>query len=482
MPSSSSLSASEKSHVKLIVPPPTKILAASLARIYFAHPDPSSWSYGGLQGALLLVADRARGAHFLNLVDLISNRGVIWEHEVYKGFEYYQDRPFFHSFAGDDCMIGIVFPAEGDARNFYKQVSNRKEIKPTAKAKAAAAPAKKKNTAKGGSIDKSRISAPAVGSFVHVAHMGYDAEKGFTSSGVDPSWMAFLGDLQSHGIDEAVIAENMDFIKSFVREAQKSDGAAGGPRKKPPPPPAPRRALHAQQDSTSSITATFPPAAPPPPPSRGTPPSRTPPSPANTAPTPVAPQPPLRVPPPPSRAPVAPPPAPPAPPSRPTSAAPPAPPPPPPPVGRPVVPAPPPPPPPPPGRPAPPPAPPQNSTEPSPPPPPPPPPPPQGGGIPPPPAPPPPPGGSAKASVPTSSPPGRADLLASIQGKGVHSLRKTDGPPPSPSPAAIATSSESSGGGAAGGDLTAALAAALMQRNKKLGDSDDDDDEEEEDW
>ena len=28
-----------------------------------------------------------------------------------------------------DCMIGLVFPAEGDARNFYKQVSNRKEIK-----------------------------------------------------------------------------------------------------------------------------------------------------------------------------------------------------------------------------------------------------------------------------------------------------------------------------------------------------------------
>ena len=28
-------------------------------------------------------------------------------------------------------MIGIVFPAEGDAKNFYKQVSNRKEIKRT---------------------------------------------------------------------------------------------------------------------------------------------------------------------------------------------------------------------------------------------------------------------------------------------------------------------------------------------------------------
>ena len=107
---------------------------------------------------------------------------------------------------------------------------------------------------------------------MHVAHMGYDAEKGFTSSSVDPSWMAFLGDLQAHGVDEADIAENMDFIKRFVRDAQKSEAVAnGGPRKKPPPPPAPRRALHAQQDSTSSTTAASPLVAPPPPPSRGTP-------------------------------------------------------------------------------------------------------------------------------------------------------------------------------------------------------------------
>jgi hypothetical protein len=28
-------------------------------------------------------------------------------------------------------MIGFVFPVEGDARNFYKQVYNRKEIKRT---------------------------------------------------------------------------------------------------------------------------------------------------------------------------------------------------------------------------------------------------------------------------------------------------------------------------------------------------------------
>jgi hypothetical protein len=28
-----------------------------------------------------------------------------------------------------ECMVGFVFPAEGDARNLFKQVSSRKEIK-----------------------------------------------------------------------------------------------------------------------------------------------------------------------------------------------------------------------------------------------------------------------------------------------------------------------------------------------------------------
>jgi hypothetical protein len=101
MPSSSTLSANEKNLVRSVIPSPTKILAASLARIYFAYPDPNSWSYGGLQGALVLIADRTRGANFFCLVDLVGSRGVLWEHEIYKDFEYNQDRVFFHSFAGD---------------------------------------------------------------------------------------------------------------------------------------------------------------------------------------------------------------------------------------------------------------------------------------------------------------------------------------------------------------------------------------------
>ena len=101
MPSSSTLSTNDRNIIKSVIPSSTKILAASLARIYFAYPDPHSWSYSGLQGALLLVADSGRGAHFLCLVDLVGTRGKLWEHELYSDFEYNQDRVFFHTFAGD---------------------------------------------------------------------------------------------------------------------------------------------------------------------------------------------------------------------------------------------------------------------------------------------------------------------------------------------------------------------------------------------
>ncbi|KIM80148.1 hypothetical protein PILCRDRAFT_98005 [Piloderma croceum F 1598] len=367
MPSQSTLSSDEKNKVKSAVPVSSfKIHTAALARIYFAYPEPSRWSYGGLQGALAFVHDKQKNIFSMKMVDLAGTRGVIWEHELYEGFEYFSDRPYFQSFAGDECMIGVVFAEESEAKTFYKKVTGRK----AEKSKAASSPTRK--SAKNGKINKSMISGPASGSFRHVAHMGYDAEKGFTSTNVDPSWTAFLGQLESQGVDKNLINENMDFIKDFVRDAQKTTPAA---KKKPPPPPAPRRAAHGQSDSFGSTHRDSAPAAPPQPP--------------------------------PARAP-------------------------------------------------------------------------------PPPPPPPPPGGSAApppiAAVLPPSQPGRGDLLASIRGKSVNDLRKTDATSPpgraTPPPPPVEEAPSSSGGGS--GDLTSALAAALLERNKKLGDSDDE--EEEEDW
>lgn len=104
MPSQSTLSTEDKQKVKssiLSTDSGNKILTACLARVYYAHPDPHRWQYAGLQGALAFVKDNSRNVFFLRMVELGGTRGVVWEHELYDGFEYFQDRPFFHSFPGD---------------------------------------------------------------------------------------------------------------------------------------------------------------------------------------------------------------------------------------------------------------------------------------------------------------------------------------------------------------------------------------------
>ncbi|GAB1528435.1 hypothetical protein RhiTH_011629 [Rhizoctonia solani] len=537
MPSASTITASEKATVKQHLPSSTtKIHTATVARVYYAHPNPNEWSYSGIQGALAFVSDKVRGGFWWRVVDLQGTRGIIWEHEVYEPILYTQDRPFFHSFAGDECMIGFSFPNEGEALTMYKKFEKRGKLSTGGKAKAQPAtpstPTRSKTKSKKGKIDKSLISAPS--GFHHVAHMGYDAEGGFTSTGLDPSWQALLESLGQYGVSKNDLQGNEDFIRGFVEEyraqekAQVPTKAAPPPvnprggGKKPPPPPAPVRKRGAEtRESISSLppatpVEAFTPTPAPAPPSNAPPrpPSAPPPRPPTSAPPPpsAAPPPPPSAPPP--RPPTnAPPPPPAAPPPRPPTSAPPPPPaappppappasaPPRPPVAPPPPPAPPasrnapPPPPPPPGKlisgapPPPPPPPPPTGAPPPPPPPPPagipPPPPPPGAPPPPPGAPPPPPSGDAPGSMPTAQP-GRADLLASIQGKGIHSLRKApaadEGSSSAGTAAAAAVGGAAVGAAAAsgGGDLASALAAALTQRNKAIGDSSDE--EEDDDW
>lgn len=113
MPSQSALSADEKSKLKsTLANSSQKILTATLARIYFAYPQPNQWSYGGLQGALAFTHDSSKQAFMMTMVDITGTRGVIWEHELYEGFDYNQDRPFFHSFAGDVSVCAVSIHKE----------------------------------------------------------------------------------------------------------------------------------------------------------------------------------------------------------------------------------------------------------------------------------------------------------------------------------------------------------------------------------
>ncbi|OCF30652.1 wiskott-Aldrich syndrome protein [Kwoniella heveanensis BCC8398] len=462
MGASTTLSADDKAKIKKAVPTSSstnKIVTATVARVYQAKPGASSWSYSGAEGALVFCADKAKGGLWFRVVDLSSYRGVVWEHELPNEIEYNQEKPFFHSWQGDTAQIAFVFASEAEAHDFYKKVANRSKyaikVKEDKKEKVQekSTPTKKK---KGGSkIDKSMISGPSAGSFKHVAHMGFDSEKGFSSSGVDPSWQMLLEQLSMKGVSAKEIQQNEQFIKDFVQQQGGIQkvwsqmptvflSQATAP-KKPPPPPAPtsRRkpappppASRAARPSSVAVSTPPPPPPPPPPPAR-------------TAPTSSVPPPP----PPPSI------------PSR-AGAPPPAPPPPPPAPPRGGAAPPPPSPPPPPGRGAP----------------PPPPPPPAGGRAPP--APPAPPLPSAAGDT------GRSALLASIQGRGVHSLKKVDSSQQNISPlAGGAVAGAAVGAGAAAAvaattddapDLASSLAAALSKRKADIGS--DEEEESDDEW
>ena len=116
MPSTSTLTEAEKTRIKTAVPKPgNRILGAAFSRIYYAAPHPDQWSYTGLQGAVVFSYDEQKAAFFLKMVDLDGTRGVIWEHELYDGFEYFQDRGWFHSFEGDVSRVSCSAERHGSA-------------------------------------------------------------------------------------------------------------------------------------------------------------------------------------------------------------------------------------------------------------------------------------------------------------------------------------------------------------------------------
>lgn len=66
----SAFTSSEKSLIKAVLSSSsTKIITATPARVYVAHPTPDKWYYAGVEGALVLVREGANLFYF-RLVDL----------------------------------------------------------------------------------------------------------------------------------------------------------------------------------------------------------------------------------------------------------------------------------------------------------------------------------------------------------------------------------------------------------------------------
>ncbi|OTA56899.1 WH1-domain-containing protein [Hypoxylon sp. EC38] len=283
------LSEEDKETVRRTVPKHTnKIHAVAVARLYVAYPNPSKWTYTGLQGAIVLSNDLVGNTYWLKLVDVSpAGRGVIWDQEIFDTWSYNQDRTFFHTFELEECLAGLSFVDEKEAKQFKKKMDDRE--KNASKAT--------KNTPFGGSSQqhhKTGFFGSIFGGHRHSSAPTppesprnsvpppHPHER--TSSGsingfhkpqskfakleaYDPNWRENFGNfLSEQGLTDEFIRENQDFIVEFLKEQGGGiTNKAGAPAPAPPPPPAPSGSSTLLNGGSHHGHGRAPPPPPPPP-------------------------------------------------------------------------------------------------------------------------------------------------------------------------------------------------------------------------
>lgn len=259
---------------------------------------------------------------------------MIWEQEVYTQFKYKKPRPYFHSFAADSCNAGLNFASEQEATYFSniiqgklneRQARRQEKRKQTQNSNLPAAPTmtgtsqmvrideksstskKEKKKGKKTKLTKADIGLPS--DFQHIAHVGWDPNKGFDMNNLDPNLKALF---QKIGISENDLQDNAtrSFIYDFIAkkggmEAVKREVSVRTPSRPPartPAPPIPTSSAPPPPPRGDISRPPAPPsraAVPPPPPSKQ-PVSQPPPTPPSRAHSTAPPPPPSRAPPPPT--------------------------------------------------------------------------------------------------------------------------------------------------------------------------------------
>ncbi|CAG8976464.1 hypothetical protein HYALB_00008054 [Hymenoscyphus albidus] len=282
------LSDEDKETVKRQVPKQSnKIQAVAVAQLYVAYPNRQRWTYTGLQGAAVLANDLVGNTYWLKMVDVSpAQRGVIWDQEIYDTWTYNQDRTFFHTFELEDCLAGLSFVDEKEAKTFLKKMNEREKN---------ASKATKANPFGGGgiqgghrhhgllgglfgghrhssapSIQPTPPESPSYAVPAAAAAPGNRLSGGSFTGGrsqfaaldaIDPNWRITWGDdLKRMGITDDLIRDNQDFIADYIREQQALQAQAlaiangdENHRIKAPPPPPPA-AAPSITSSVSSVT------------------------------------------------------------------------------------------------------------------------------------------------------------------------------------------------------------------------------------
>ncbi|KAH8684562.1 hypothetical protein BGZ60DRAFT_397836 [Tricladium varicosporioides] len=295
------LSEDDKETVKRQVPKQSnKIQAVAVARLYIAYPDRHRWTYTGLQGAVVLANDLVGNTYWLKLVDVSpAQRGVIWDQEIYDTWSYNQDRTFFHTFETEECLAGLSFVDEKEAKTFLKKMHDReKNASKATKANPFGGVGQHsggghRHGLLGGFFGGHRhSSAPTIQptppdspNYVLPAAPTHRNSGGSFSGGrsqfaaldaIDPNWRETWGDdLKQMGITDDLIRDNQDFIADYIRQQQAAQIVSSPPngienqRVKAPPPPPPVAPARTRSESPQNVPTGRGRGAPPaPPPTR----------------------------------------------------------------------------------------------------------------------------------------------------------------------------------------------------------------------
>ncbi|KAI1339305.1 hypothetical protein F5Y15DRAFT_85012 [Xylariaceae sp. FL0016] len=256
------LSEEDKETVKRVVPKQSnKIQAVAVARLYVAYPNKSKWTYTGLQGAIVLANDLVGHTYWLKMVDVSpAGRGVIWDQEIFDTWSYNQDRTFFHSFELEECLAGLSFVDEKEAKQFKKKMDEREKnaSKSTKNTPfGGAAPQPQKTGFFGGIFGGHRHSSAPTPPESPRNSVPPSQAHARTSSGnvngfhkppsefakleaYDPLWRDNFGNfLSEQGLTDEFIKENQDFIVDFLKEQGTGIGGGSATAPAPPPPPPP---------------------------------------------------------------------------------------------------------------------------------------------------------------------------------------------------------------------------------------------------
>ncbi|KAM6937645.1 WASP like actin nucleation promoting factor a [Xenentodon cancila] len=246
-------------------------------------------------GVACLVKDNPQRSYFIRVFDIKEGR-TMFEQELYHNFSISSARPYFISFSGDICQVGLNFASEEEAKRFRAAVNdllNRRQRKTGPALPMATVDIKnpeinnvrfhnshghqqpyhlnnmlshsalirrdKKTKGKKKKLTKADIGTPS--NFQHIGHVGWDPNTGFDLNNLDPE-LKNLFDMC--GISEAQLKdrETSKVIYDFIEKKGGVEAVKNELRRQAPPPPPSRGGPPPPPPPHSS-------AAPPPPPSRG---------------------------------------------------------------------------------------------------------------------------------------------------------------------------------------------------------------------